>query len=307
VLLLICRKNILLLLLLPLLLLLLLNCIQLSWAELYYDRRSVGQSVLEQSTHLGLTTRFLLLSDHCGFFIWGALSDERTHLSFTMYNIQYSLLSQIWDQDPVFTSPRNRVARLYPQALGISAIDATRTTQKTQPPLLKYLCWGYHVIAIQPIHWHDDYCLATNYNILHWDTAYIVASWNTFTELLPGNALIRSITVLYSEFPTTITLEQLNCKLVSKYYVYLLDEVLGPTTLPYDNLRTWCFRDARFESWPRHRPSTIVLWFSLVPPGKYCDSTPIIPWPLPSKSFLIHHQSSYRSTLCSLDTESVVK
>jgi hypothetical protein len=35
------------------------------------------------------------LSDHCGFFIWGALSDERTGLSFTMYNIQYILHSQI--------------------------------------------------------------------------------------------------------------------------------------------------------------------------------------------------------------------
>jgi hypothetical protein len=44
-------------------------------------------------------------------------------LQCTMYNIQYSLLSQIWDspnledQVPVFISPRNRVARLYPQAL----------------------------------------------------------------------------------------------------------------------------------------------------------------------------------------------
>jgi hypothetical protein len=32
-----------------------------------YDRRSVGQCVLEWSTHLGLTTRFLLLSDNCWF------------------------------------------------------------------------------------------------------------------------------------------------------------------------------------------------------------------------------------------------
>jgi hypothetical protein len=62
------------------------------------------------------------LSDHCGFFIWGALSDERTGLSFSMYNIQYILLSQIWDQVPVFISPRDRVARLYPQALGSLSI-----------------------------------------------------------------------------------------------------------------------------------------------------------------------------------------
>jgi hypothetical protein len=32
---------------------------------LCYDRRSVGQSVLEQSAHLGLTIRFLLLSESC--------------------------------------------------------------------------------------------------------------------------------------------------------------------------------------------------------------------------------------------------
>jgi hypothetical protein len=90
------------------------------WVELYYDRRSVGQSFLVSSPHLGLMTRFFLLSDHCGFLIWGALSDEMTGLSFTMYNIQYILLSQIWDQVPVFISSRNRVAWLYPQALGNS-------------------------------------------------------------------------------------------------------------------------------------------------------------------------------------------
>jgi hypothetical protein len=34
---------------------------------LCYDRRSVGQSVLVSSIHVGLTTRFLLLSDSCRF------------------------------------------------------------------------------------------------------------------------------------------------------------------------------------------------------------------------------------------------
>jgi hypothetical protein len=38
-----------------------------STSKLYYDRRSAGQSVLEQSTHLGLTIRSWLLSDSCGF------------------------------------------------------------------------------------------------------------------------------------------------------------------------------------------------------------------------------------------------
>jgi hypothetical protein len=45
-----------------------LNWLWLSLSRvLYYDRRSVGQSVLGYSTHLGLTTRSLLLADICGF------------------------------------------------------------------------------------------------------------------------------------------------------------------------------------------------------------------------------------------------
>jgi hypothetical protein len=35
--------------------------------DLCYDRRSVGQSVLQWSTHLELTIKFLSLSDSCGF------------------------------------------------------------------------------------------------------------------------------------------------------------------------------------------------------------------------------------------------
>jgi hypothetical protein len=62
------------------------------------------------------------------FFIWGALSHERAGLSFTMYSVQYILLSQIWDspnledQVPVFISSRNRVALLYPKALGFPSL-----------------------------------------------------------------------------------------------------------------------------------------------------------------------------------------
>jgi hypothetical protein len=38
-----------------------------SKSKLCYDQWSVGQSILVSSTHLGLTTRFLLLSDSCEF------------------------------------------------------------------------------------------------------------------------------------------------------------------------------------------------------------------------------------------------
>jgi hypothetical protein len=66
-----------------------------------------------------------------GLLVWGALSDERTGLSFTIADgpcqlgtHDHILLSQIRDspnlegQVPVFISPRNRVAQLYPQAFG---------------------------------------------------------------------------------------------------------------------------------------------------------------------------------------------
>jgi hypothetical protein len=48
---------------------------------------SVGQSVLEYSTHLGLKIRSLFLSDICRLVDMGALSDERTGLSFTRVTV----------------------------------------------------------------------------------------------------------------------------------------------------------------------------------------------------------------------------
>jgi hypothetical protein len=59
-------------------------CPEYSMSVLCYDRWRVGQSVLVSSIHLGPKTRFLLLSDSCGFLIWGALPDEMTGLSFTV-------------------------------------------------------------------------------------------------------------------------------------------------------------------------------------------------------------------------------
>jgi hypothetical protein len=89
----------------------------------------------------GLWPDFYYCQTTAGLLIWGALSEERTDLSFIIAAVFASavilrsesrgahdliLLSQIWDspnledQVPVFISPRNGVARLYPQALGYS-------------------------------------------------------------------------------------------------------------------------------------------------------------------------------------------
>jgi hypothetical protein len=117
------------------------------------------------------------------------------------------LLSQIRDspnlevQVPVFISPRNRVAQLYPQALGSLYITSYSPKVKVKVTLLLtvsqslslgvephlglmtrslLLCFGIlltytartritentcHVFAIQPVHWRSDFCLATSYNI----------------------------------------------------------------------------------------------------------------------------------------------
>jgi hypothetical protein len=72
---------------------------------LCYDRQSFGQPVLEWSTHLGLTNRFLLKPDSCRFLDLGrSLSDDRTGLSFTIYGgprqRSHSRVRVLWDSWP---------------------------------------------------------------------------------------------------------------------------------------------------------------------------------------------------------------
>jgi hypothetical protein len=107
-----------------------------SESELYYDRRSVGQSVLVSSPHLGLMTRVLLLSNHCGFLIWGVLSGRGRVclLQCTMYNIQHILLSQIWDSPqpgvpgPCIYIPQEQGGPVIPSGTGLGQLTCESIT-----------------------------------------------------------------------------------------------------------------------------------------------------------------------------------
>jgi hypothetical protein len=106
------------------------------------DRRSVGHSVLVSSPHLGLMTRFLLLSDNCGFVDMGrpfwredgsvvykcCCLRQRSHSkvrvprgSWPHFTVSDLRLPQPGGPGPCIYTPRNRVARLYLQALGCTS------------------------------------------------------------------------------------------------------------------------------------------------------------------------------------------
>jgi hypothetical protein len=114
-----------------------------------------GQSVCFGVGHpLGIATRYYFLSEWCCLkvvflFLWGALSDDRTGLQFPVQSLNGPSCAEpviiiyclVWDppspnladQLIVFISPRNRVAQLYPRALG-SLYVASCDSQGYSPP-----------------------------------------------------------------------------------------------------------------------------------------------------------------------------
>jgi hypothetical protein len=83
---------------------------------LYYDRRSVGQSVVERSTHpwgLRPDVFFYCCQTFAGLLMWGALADESTNLSFTIAPgpPQHSnfRVRVPWDSWPYFTVSEPRL------------------------------------------------------------------------------------------------------------------------------------------------------------------------------------------------------
>jgi hypothetical protein len=108
--------------------------------KLIYDRQSVSQSVLVSGSHLEPMTRFFYLSDNCRFLDVGHPHWQEDGSVIYSYNCFWALPEQsllgrsptelttifyclIWDspnlegQFPIFISPRNKVAQLYPWAL----------------------------------------------------------------------------------------------------------------------------------------------------------------------------------------------
>jgi hypothetical protein len=122
--------------------------------KLLYDRQSVGQSVLVSGAHLGPATNFFLLEisfRQLRVYYSVASPLTRGRVCNLLVNLlldlpEHSLLGRspaelttifyclIWDspnlegQVPVFISPRNRVAQLYPRAL--DSLLAPLTTRR---------------------------------------------------------------------------------------------------------------------------------------------------------------------------------
>jgi hypothetical protein len=108
-------------------------------SKLYYDRRSVGQSLLVSSPHFGPNTGFFLLSGSCEFVdvgppfwredgsvvyscCWSSpalsfLGPSPAELT-TVFYCQIQDTPNLQGQAPIFISPRNRVAQLYPEPVG---------------------------------------------------------------------------------------------------------------------------------------------------------------------------------------------
>jgi hypothetical protein len=117
-----------------------------SESELYYDRRSVGQSVLVSSPIRGLWPDFYYCQTIADLLKWRYLSNERTSLSSTIAAVfasaavlrfeshgahDHILLSQIWDspnledQVPVYCIPQEQGGPVIPPGTAFWLIPAT--------------------------------------------------------------------------------------------------------------------------------------------------------------------------------------
>jgi hypothetical protein len=124
----------------------------------------VHLTLLLSNDRWGLTTRFLLMSDSCRFFMWGALSDERTGLSFTIAagtrQGTHSRVRVPWDSRPhitlsdsrlLFSSPpttrRATVEVFDPASTQNTLLNWTVARKKHSPSIVVEVCLPRHCIA----------------------------------------------------------------------------------------------------------------------------------------------------------------
>jgi hypothetical protein len=111
------------------------------------------------STHLGLTTRFLLLSDTCGLLMWFALSDERTGLTITIAasprQRSHSGVRVPWDSRPFLTVSDSRLP--FPSISSEFESYVATDGQSASLSWYKAPIWAYDQIFIA-IRYTSDSC-----------------------------------------------------------------------------------------------------------------------------------------------------
>jgi hypothetical protein len=106
--------------------------------------RPVGQSVLEQSTHLGLQPDFYYYQTVAGLLIWDALSDERKGLSFkTAAGPRQRCHSRAWvpcDSRPHFTVSYSRLPFSSPPTIRRATVEVfyPASTRELSLPILNW-------------------------------------------------------------------------------------------------------------------------------------------------------------------------
>jgi hypothetical protein len=134
-------------------------------------------------------TRYLLLFDRYGLALWGTLSDERTDLSF-IYAAGPCQRSLSWvrvpcDFRPYFTVPDLRLPFSSPpmtRRVTVEVFDSASTGGWTELN-------SHSRILLYPL--GTDHTESTASYIVAWRVC-----WNVFTELLPSNVFIKSVTIL---------------------------------------------------------------------------------------------------------------
>jgi hypothetical protein len=158
------------------------NLLVLVWVWVWvlcYDRRSVGQSVLEQSTHLGLKTRSWLLSDSCGFVDLGR----------PLWREDGSVVCNCYWPSPAQSfsgpSPLGLVAIFYCLKFETSLFVASYDSQGNGGGIRPFLHTGLTIILLVKIVIHTFYTLISkskSKSHCDWLISIAICSYITFSR-----------------------------------------------------------------------------------------------------------------------------